>query len=173
MIQTMEKELLHFLSELNKFEKVLPRHNKWGVEFDEVIFLLCHTGHISWLSAFAKRIGKWNFANGVVYLIYQFYKKVGRKVSYFLSLNENLWNESIFFLYKDRLLTKGLLEKGCDNAVYPSLLTRNILNELNLKINWSSLQKLEFILKEYPSLLALFISIFWSITAILIAFFDD
>lgn len=173
ILSQMEKGVRYFLNELKKFDSVLSSENKRWVEIDEIVFLLCHTGHISWLSAFAKETGRWSFANGVLYLIRQFYNKFNRPVSYFFSLNENSSNESIFFLYKDRLLIKGLLEKGCNNAVYASLLTRQILNELNLRINWSFLQRLELTLKEYPSLLALFISIFWSIIAILIAIFDD
>ena len=166
-----EERFMIFLNELKKFDSALWTENKRWVEIDEIIFLLCFTGHISWLSLFAKKIGTWSFASGVVNLIYQFYKKFNRPISYFLSLNEHVAPGVVFCSYNDRLLTKGLLEKS-NKSTHASLLARNILNELNLKINWSFFQKLELFLKEYPSLLALFISIFWSITAILIAIFD-
>lgn len=167
----MRKDLWYFLNELKKFDSALWLENKRWVEIDEIIFLLCFTGHISWLSAFAKEIGTWNFASGVINFIYQFYKKFNRPISYFLSLHEQGSPVVVFSSYNDRLLTKGLLEKA-NKSIHASLLAREILNELNLKINWSFFQKLELFLKEYPSLLALFISIFWSITAILIAIFD-
>ena len=39
--------------------------------------------------------------------------------------------------------------------------------------NWGWLKKTEILLEEYPSVLTLLIAILWSLTAILIAIFDD
>lgn len=171
MIQTMEKELLHFLSELNKFEKVLPRHNKWGIEFDEVIFLLAHTWHIKGLTDFVQWwFWKW-FIHGIAKLIckyFDFYKKTD---TYFLSSLR--WNDprDIAIRYDNKLRLKWYKEK-IDTKLQVSQLGRNILNELDIKVNWSWKQKMEVFLQEHPSLLALWIAILWSIVSICIAIFD-